>query len=224
MRQTFFPAGHFFSMPHNFIQQLQQKLRHPLPGRDAQLKMAHITRRLYVEAPKEARQAAVLATLFQKNEEWHVVFIERNANDRDHHGGQISFPGGKYEPGDGSLLFTALRETEEEIGISKSDVKILGGLTDLYIPVSNFQVHPFVGYLDYQPEYRLQLEEVSGVLEVPVAVFHRNDIRKTTDIRISRQLTLRNVPYFEVEGKILWGATAMMMAELVELLTVVPVD
>ncbi len=211
-------------MPQNFIRELQQKLQRPLPGRDAQLKMAHITRRLYVEAPKEARQAAVLATFFQKNEEWHVVFIERNANDRDHHGGQISFPGGKHEPADESMLHTALRETEEEIGISKSDIKILGGLTDLYIPVSNFQVHPFVGYLDYQPEYRLQLEEVSGVLEVPVAVFHRNDIRKTTDIRISRQLTLRNVPYFEVEGKILWGATAMMMSELVELLTVVPVD
>ena len=208
-------------MSQNFIHELERKLQLPLPGRDAQLKMAHITRRLYVEAPKEARQAAVLATLFQKNEDWHVVLIERNASDRDHHGGQISFPGGKYEPSDETMLHTALRETEEEIGISKKDVKILGGLTDLYIPVSNFQVHPFVGYLDYQPVYRLQEEEVSAVLEAPLTVFHQNNIRKTTDIRISRQLTLRNVPYFDVEGKILWGATAMMMSELVELLTAV---
>jgi len=204
-------------MPQNFIHQLQQKLQLPLPGRDAQLKMAHITRRLYVEAPKEARQAAVLAAFFQKNDDWHLVFIERNANDRDQHGGQISFPGGKFEPEDGNMLNTALRETEEEVGILKNEVKILGGLTDLYIPVSNFQVHPFVGYLDYPPDYRLQKEEVNSVFEVPLAVFHGSGVRKTTDIRISRLLTLKNVPYFDLDGKILWGATAMIMSELLEL-------
>lgn len=205
-------------MPHNFIHELQQKLQRPLPGRDAQLKMAHITRRLYVEAPAEARQAAVLAPLFQKKDEWHVVLIERNANDRDHHGGQISFPGGKFEPDDGTMLNTALREVEEEIGIPKNEVKVLGSLTDLYIPVSNFQVHPFVGYLERRPSYLLQLEEVQAVLEIPLDTFREESVRKTTDIRISRQLTLKNVPFFDVDGKILWGATAMMMSELLEII------
>lgn len=205
-------------MLQNFISELEKKFQIPLPGRDAQLRMAHVTRRLYVEAPTGARQAAVLATLFQKEDHWHVVLIERNANDRDHHAGQISFPGGKAEPDDSSLLITALRETEEEIGIPRQNVKILGSLTDMYIPVSNFQVHPFVGYLDHPPVYRLQEEEVSGVLEVPLDIFHQKDLRKTTDIPVSKQLTLKNVPYFDIHGKILWGATAMIMNELVELM------
>ncbi len=204
-------------MPEKFILDLERKLQGPLPGRESQLKMAHITRRLYVEAPDGARQAAVLAALFQKNSEWHVVLIERNANDRDHHGGQISFPGGKYEPTDPSLLDTALREAEEEVGLSQKEVNVLGRLTDLYIPVSNFQVHPFVGYLTRPPAYCLQAEEVSAVLEVPLSAFCRQETSKTTDIRIAPQLTLKNVPYFDVNGKVLWGATAMILHELVDL-------
>ncbi len=200
----------------DFIDDLRVKLQQPLPGREAQLKMAPSTRRKYAVAPPDVRHAGVLATLFPKNEEWHVVLIQRNTSEKDRHGGQIGFPGGKAEPDDGTMLNTALREVEEEVGILRSEIKVLGGLSELYIPVSNFQVHPFVGYLERQPSYTLQVEEVSGVLEVPLSHFQSEASRRTTDIPINRMLTMKNVPYFDVDGQILWGATAMMMSELVE--------
>ncbi len=200
------------------IQKIEQRMQAPLPGREAQLRMAHATRRHYVEAPTVARQAAVLLTLFPKNGEWNIVLIERNANDRDQHGGQISFPGGKAEPSDGTMLKTALREAEEEVGIAQQQVKILGGLTELYIPVSNFQVHPFLGYLDAAPTYKVQIEEVNEVLEVPLSHFSKQGTSLVTDIPINPQITLKNVPYFDLHGRILWGATAMMLNELLELL------
>lgn len=201
----------------DLIKKLEARLKAPLPGSEAHLRMAHITRRLYMGAPLDAKQAAVLIALFPKNEEWHIVFIQRNANDRDHHGGQISFPGGKAEPSDGSMLNTALREAEEEVGIASQEVNVIGKLTELYIPVSNFQVHPFLGYLEGPASYKLQEEEVSGVLEVPLSHFQQSAVRKVTDIRINPHLTLKNVPYFDVDGQVLWGATAMMLNELMEL-------
>lgn len=200
------------------IQKIERRMQVPLPGRDAQLRMAHATRRQYVAAPTAARQAAVLLVLFPQNGEWNIVFIERNANDRDQHGGQISFPGGKAEPHDGSMLNTALREAEEEVGIAQHQVKILGGLTELYIPVSNFQVHPFLGYLEAAPAYEVQVEEVNAVLEVPLSHFQQQGVRQFTDIQVNPQLVLKNVPYFDLYGRVLWGATAMMLNELLELL------
>ncbi|MEK7253735.1 MAG: CoA pyrophosphatase [Bacteroidota bacterium] len=202
----------------NFIHHLREKLQLPLPGLQAQLKMAHTIRHFHRETPAEARPAGVLAVLFPKNEEWHVIFIERPKNDNDRHGGQISFPGGKYELEDASMLDTALRETEEEIGVPRSQVQVLGSLTSLYIPVSNFHVHPFVGYLENPPNYVLQEEEVGGVVEVPMSYFKNPDIRREKNMRVSQLLTLNNVPYFEVKGRVLWGATAMMMSELLEVM------
>lgn len=122
------------------------------------------------------------------------------------------------EQSDDTMLQTALRETEEEVGIPRNGVQILGKLSELYIPVSNFQVHPFVGVLDQQPTYTLQEEEVSRVIEVPISHFQNETSRRVIDIQVNRHLSMKNVPYFDVEGKILWGATAMMISELVEAL------
>lgn len=202
----------------DFIKELQRKLQQPLPGQPAQLKMAPSSRRKYMTAPEGVRRAGVMATLFPKNEEWHVVLIERNKNDRDSHGGQISFPGGKAEPEDGTMLKTALRETEEEVGILQKEINVLGSLSEVYIPVSNFNVYPFVGFLDFQPDYIIQEEEVFKVLEIPISHFQNEEVKQTTDIPINKYLTLKNVPYYEVENQILWGATAMMMSELVEVI------
>lgn len=204
-------------MNRDFITELTDKLQQPLPGQEAQYKMAHLARRNAVPPPPNARQAAVLALFFPKNADWHLVFIERdNSNPNDRHGGQISFPGGKYEEGDASLQYTAIREAHEEVGVHPEKVEIIGELTDLYIPVSNFKVNPFVGFVDYTPTFRPQVEEVSDVLEVPFKLLRDYSIQKTTDLRIANNITLRGVPYFDLFGKVLWGATAMMLSELLE--------
>ena len=202
----------------DFIDDLKIKLQQPLPGQSAQLKMAPVSRRRYVTAPEGVRRAGVMATLFPKNKEWNIVFIERNKNDRDSHGGQISFPGGKAEPGDGTMLKTALRETEEEVGISQNKIKVLGSLSEVYIPVSNFNVYPYVGFLESQPIYSIQEEEVFQVLEIPVSHFQKEATKRIKDISINKYLTLKNVPYYDVDDKVLWGATAMMMSELMEVI------
>lgn len=202
--------------PDNLIDRITKRMEHPLPGRDAHMKLAHVTRRLYTDAPTGARKAGVLAALFPEKDDWNIIFIVRNTSDRDRHGGQLGFPGGKYEEGDGNLQQTALREAMEEIGLPPEQVNLLGSLTDIYIPVSNFAVHPFLGWVAQRPDYKLQLEEVSGILEVPLSDFQKKDVLQTTDIRVSEHLVLKNVPYYNVQGKILWGATAMMMSEVLE--------
>jgi len=200
-----------------FIKNIAKKLEQPLPGQEAQFRMAHIARRNAAQTPPNARQAAVLALFFPKNANWHLVFIERDAsNPNDRHGGQISFPGGKYEEGDQTLENTALREAHEEVGVDAQKVTLLGALTSLYIPVSNFQVNPFVGVADYEPTFSPQIEEVSSILEVPFYLLQDQDIQKVTNLQISHNLSLQGVPYFDVFGKVLWGATAMMLSELLE--------
>lgn len=112
----------------------------------------------------------------------------------------------------------ALRETEEEVGVPAQQVEILGQLTELYIPVSNFLVHPFVGLLHGTARFVPQAGEVEAVLTPPLAAFQQPGNRKTTDIKINQAIALKNVPYFDVEGRIVWGATAMIMNEFLELL------
>ncbi|GJM34989.1 MAG: coenzyme A pyrophosphatase [Saprospiraceae bacterium] len=200
-----------------FIQQLRQKLSHPLPGAEAQYKMAHAVRRSYDLPPDTAKLASVLALFYAKASQWHLVLIERNStNANDRHKGQISFPGGKCEPEDQSLFHTAVREAEEEVGVPAESIKWLGSLTELYIPVSNFLVHPFVGFVDHIPTFTPQLSEVKSILEVPFDYFLDKTNIQHTDMKIGQNITLRQVPYYSVEGKIVWGATAMIISELME--------
>lgn len=202
----------------DFIQRLADKLQRPLPGRDVQYKMAHASRLPDFPVPPHARQAAVLALFYPKAAEWHLVFIERDSsNPNDRHGGQISFPGGRYEEGDGTLANTALREAEEEVGISAQKVEILGALTDLYIPVSNFQAHPFVGFTAETPVFVPQVKEVRAILEVPFSLFQQPEIVQTIDLQLAENLILKRVPHFNLFGKVVWGATAMMLNELLAL-------
>ncbi len=206
-------------MHQHFIDRLAKKLQKPLPGEVAQYKMAHVARRNKMIPPVSARQAGVLVLFYPRSKDWHIVLIERqsfHANDR--HGGQISFPGGKHEAQDPSLEYTALREAQEEVGIDAQKVELLGALSELYIPVSNFQVNPYVGFVDHTPNFTPEVQEVRTVLEVPFEHFQNPANRKLTDLQIAQNLTLRNVPYFDVLGRVVWGATAMMLSELLEVL------
>lgn len=201
----------------NFIQQLTDRYAEGLPGREHQFKMAAAIRRTMAPAPDDARVAAVLVLLFPKNGAWHVVLTERTGSTRDPHSHQISFPGGSLEAQDASLEACALRETEEEIGVAPSAIKVVGALTDIYIPPSNFQVYPFLAWTPSAPTYRRQPSEVAQVLETPLSILQNPDNWQLTDIRIHENLLLNDVPYFDVFGKKVWGATAMMLSELLEL-------
>ena len=206
-------------MNDKLITTLEEKLQRALPGQDVQYQMAHVIRRQYDPAPAHAQRAGVLALLYPKEQEWHIVLIERSSrHPGDQHSGQISFPGGRFEEPDRTLADTALREAHEEVGVDPHIVTLIGELTELYIPVSNFLVKPFVGYTFRTPHFQPQLSEVSSIVETPVRLLKNPETRQATDLKISGNITLRNVPYFNVFGKVVWGATAMMLNELLEVM------
>lgn len=206
-------------MSERIIDILAERLKEPLPGTEAQFKMSHASRKVAVSVPDNARIASVLALFYPKPDDWHLVLIERTShNPKDRHKGQISFPGGRYEEGDGSLDVTALREAEEEIGVSASSVNLLGSLTELYIPVSNYKVNPYVGYTTHTPSFVPEKSEVASILEVPVSKITDPAIIKTTSLTVGGGFRLNDVPYFDVSGKIVWGATAMMLSELLDVI------
>ncbi len=207
-------------MTDTFIERLTQNYAQGLPGREHQLKMAVLARYRPIEAPPTARQACVLLLLFPKAGEWHVLLTERTSSDNPNmrHSGQISFPGGKLEAEDMSLEACALRETHEEVGIPQNIIKTIGQMTDLYIPVSNFQVFPFLAWTESTPQYFPQMTEVQDIIEVPLSILQNSKNMKTKDIRINDELILTNVPYFDVFGHTVWGATAMILSEFLALI------
>lgn len=199
------------------IQNLKHQLSQDLPGRPAQYKMAHAVRVNYPPPPTDARVACVLNLLYPKDNDWHIVLIERMSTHKgDQHSGQISFPGGGLEPNDPSLSAGAIREANEEVGVIAEDVELLGQLTDIYIPVSNFLVHHFVGKLDYTPDFIPQPSEVKSILEVPLDHLRDPNTIQRKDLKISSKITLKNVPYYSVNDHVVWGATAMMLSEFLE--------
>ncbi len=207
-------------MDTTFIESLRTRLANPLPGRAAQYRMASMRRLEELGfnpvPPPDARVACVLNLLSWKDNAWHTLLIQRTQNPNDRHSGQVSFPGGRYEENDGALENVALRETFEEVGIPPEQIEIIGRLTELYIPVSNHVVHPFVGLLKGPVTYIPQVTEVAFILNPPIDAFNRPENRKTTDLTLHGGITLKDVPYFDVEGRVVWGATAMIMSEFLE--------
>jgi 8-oxo-dGTP pyrophosphatase MutT (NUDIX family) len=202
------------------IERLRTRLALPLPGLAAQEKMTGRVLPMPEKVPASARPSAVLFLLFGKEESLRLLLIQRTADGRAH-SAQISAPGGRWEPADADLRTTALRETEEEVGIAPKDVDVLGELTPLYIPISNFLVHPFVGYAPALPPLILSAHEVDGTLEVPLGWLFSAKAKVTTEVRPSSAPGLvLNVPAYKLEdGNIIWGATAMMLAELESVMT-----
>ncbi len=199
------------------ISEIKQNLKHPLPGNAAQLRMAPSHRDGLVrnyDANKVIRQSAVLIALFPKNDKIYTLLIKRAAYDGVH-SGQVSFPGGKFEESDESLIQTALREAQEEVGIDPSKVEVLGILTPLFIPVSNMEVLPVIGLLKEKPELHLNLEEVEFTIEVPICHLKNpsNHLCKTISIR---DYSIE-APYIKVDCEDVWGATAMIISEFIEL-------
>ncbi len=198
----------------SFISNLQTRLEQELPGLDAQLQMLPIKRKRTLPDEKtlaKARKAAVCMLLYQKNEQWQTVLIQRTTYEGVH-SGQIAFPGGKYEEGDDSLMVTALRETEEEIGILQEDLQTLGALSQVYIPPSNMLVLPVVAYLPKEPKFRLQDTEVAKTLEVDLTYLANPAIRTQKQVTVVQGLQM-TVPCYDVHDHVVWGATAVMLSE-----------
>jgi len=146
----------------------------------------------------------------------HLVLILRKTY-RGIHSNQVGFPGGRVEVYDKNLKHTALRETEEEVGISKDDVRVIKKLTKLYIPPSDFWVHPYVGIIDKTPILKPQESEVEKILEVNLDDFldEENLIIQKLSTSYASEI---EVPAYMLNGHVVWGATAMMLSELKELL------
>jgi 8-oxo-dGTP pyrophosphatase MutT (NUDIX family) len=197
------------------IEGLRQRLLQPLPGFAAQERMIGRVVSMPPRVPENAKQSAVLCLLYPVDGLLHILLMKRR-EDKTAHSGQVSFPGGRHEPIDATMQATALREAHEEVGINAADVDVLGALTPLYIPVSNFQVYPFVGYLPARPGLSLSHSEVSYTIEVPLATLLHAQRKTIADV-VSPAIpdVIRKVNAYKLEdGTIIWGATAMIISEL----------
>lgn len=199
------------------LNSLETKLKGAKPGLNAQLKMTPRPRPghlKYDEVDVSCTRAGVLALLYPWNGELYLILTRRTERLR-HHQAQISFPGGKQEPGE-DLVQTALRETREELGIQPEFLQVLGALTPLYIPPSNYCIHPIVASLSQRPELILSPKEVEEAIEVPVAhLLESQNVHE--ELWTIRGIPVR-VPFYFFKGNKIWGATAMVLAELLELL------
>lgn len=188
----------------------------PLPGAEAQELMMPVesTRARFELNQNDARLGSVLILFYPSDGEIYLPLTQRHDYGGTH-GGQVSFPGGKWEESDADLEYTALRETSEEIGVNVSDITVIGKLTELYIPPSNFRVTPVVGFTERKPEFNIDPYEVKELVEVPLSLLVRKSTIKRKDIPVRGSYSL-NAPFFDLAGKTVWGATAMMLSELVE--------
>lgn len=203
-----------------FSQQIPKIKNLPLLGADAHFKMAPEGRveelRAYTADRKHAKKAGVMALFYPKGRSTYLLLILRKTY-KGVHSNQIAFPGGKVELDDIDLRATALRETHEEVGVHPSRVEVIKQLTEVYIPPSNFEVQPFIG-LYAQPEpFVMQPSEVEALVEVSLLDF-MNDENINEQILSTSYAQNIAVPSFKLNGYTVWGATAMMLSEVKELL------
>ncbi|GGD35438.1 NUDIX hydrolase [Flavobacterium orientale] len=203
---------------HNFLKFIPKIAKENLPATIAHAKMAPIGRMDILEKltleKNEPKRAAVMMLFYPKDNETHLVLIVRNSYPGVH-SSQIAFPGGKVEISDKDLQETALRETEEEIGVKKHQIEVVRAFTEIYIPPSNFLVSPFLGISQSNLEFVLQEDEVAGIIEFPLKDFLDENIIVTRRLKTSYSIAI-DVPAFLVKEHIVWGATAMMLSELKE--------
>lgn len=200
----------------SFIDDLRSKLQAEiLPGLEAQMKMAPPVRTRNMQVPDDVRLGAVMILIFEIDKKWNTVLIRRT-KDGHTHSGQISFPGGKKDATDPDLIYTALRECEEEIRVKRKDVEVLGTLTPLYIPPSNFLVTPVIGHIKELQNYKASEREVQEIIQTPLELLFWDETKTHKEVMRSDDNTIpmKAPVYLLAEDIVIWGATAMMISEL----------
>jgi 8-oxo-dGTP pyrophosphatase MutT (NUDIX family) len=201
-----------------FSQHLEEKLAGPKPGLEAQLAMITNPRpghQVYNEMEDSCHKAGVLVLFYPWKGHLHLVLTRRTQR-VDYHKGQVSFPGGRQERGE-TLEQTAKREAHEELDIDPDSIRLLGKLTPLYIPPSNYCIYPVVAVAESRPHFRPYHLEVAEVIEVPIDhLLNPQNVRR--EIWTLRGTEVE-VPFYAYTGHKIWGATAMVLAELLKILS-----
>lgn len=200
-----------------FLQKLSLALEKDLPGEKAHQKMSPNVRFTGINLPDKSncKKSAVMILFYPKADTLYVPFIQRNEYNGAH-SGQISLPGGKTEPYDIDSLTTALRETHEEIGIQPENIITLGKLSPIYIPNSNYNVIPFVGYVKQPYPFKPDPYEVHSIIEAPLnQILSPKHISQFKKVVNGHEL---EAPFFNIKRNVIWGATAMIMSELKEII------
>ncbi len=205
----------------DFLIKLESRLKEEKPGLKAQLRLVPDPRpgdKVYQEVQDSCQRAGVLVLLYLLNNRWCVLLTQRTQRVL-HHRSQISFPGGQQDPGE-DLRHTALRETFEEVGVPPQSLNILGELTPLFIPPSNFCIYPFVASAPKRPDFRPCAQEVAQVLEIPLG--HLTDSRNLRQEKWELRGKEILVPFYGYQEHKIWGATAMVLSELLDIVTSLP--
>jgi len=207
-------------MTHGWKELVGGLLAGELPGERSHRKMLPPGRTLEIpHRSGSVRNSGVLVLLFLSGEDLRTLLIRRTMR-MVHHPGQIAFPGGRQEEGDGSPLAAALREMAEETGVSLEEEDVLGPLTPLYIPVSHYLVHPFAAWKPVLP--RITLHTAEAEKEVYFPLVSKQLLPGHASAEVYTGNGRLRVPGYLCEGEIIWGATAMMLAELLDLLARLP--
>lgn len=199
------------------FERLQSALSLPLPGTEAQMQMVPAARhdQIFRQKHQSPVLSSILIVFYFKAQQIHVLFIRRPEYPGVH-SGQIAFPGGRREPEDADNLATGLRETEEETGIHRETLHIAGALTPLYIPPSNYLVYPFVAVAPPDPVFAPDPAEVASIVEIPLAnLLNPGTVRMMPP---AREFSFLEVPAYVIGDTVIWGATAMITAELISVI------
>ncbi|KOY84880.1 hypothetical protein AD998_00805 [bacterium 336/3] len=201
------------------IQNIEKRIKEGLPGMGSQIKMVSETfknRYFDMQPNEQTREGGVLILLYPESNQLHLPFILRPSTEKGVHSGQVAFPGGKKEETDKNVIHTALREAEEEVHLDTSQITVIGQLSPLFVFASNFMVYPTLAYTNTPPLLKPNPSEVAEIFSANIEhLKHPETIKKTT---IKTPQYTFETPYYDVDGKIIWGATAMMLSELLEIL------